>query len=513
MKKRYALTFLLILCFLALFLTACGGNVELPLGHRYGNPEIAFADGEVTIKYICADCDFYEIEERAVSTQVADGQAWDAAFRNLNMAKYSLAFSTTAGEKTEKKHCIVTEDEGYYAELSSDGVTPVEEFYTLRKDDGTFVTYIRSGADGMISLAPATNGFYLENLKNQSGMYYSFEGKFEQFTYDPESGSYICSQPIEGQLNGTVATPVRTLQNVTVSIADGQILCIKVSYSEVNAYLDEVRVDICLYNIGYSVVKVPQHFIEAVIGKSDTMESGVFTYQLRNGKVTITGVNTAVGGVLPVPAFLDGYPVVAIGEGAFKGCVNVTEIVIPDTVSTIGDNAFLGCAGLSNVKYGGTQVQWSIVTIGEIGNTPLLNATIHFSEDCEHTWDAGTVAKQSTCGVAGIKVYTCSTCGTQKPEYLPQLNNHSYDSGVVTEESTCRDAGIKTYTCTECGKSKTEYIPKLATHTYMNGTCIGCGADDPRYVEDTGKDQEIGGLLGAFIQLFESIFKIFSFFR
>ncbi len=512
MKKRHTLTLLLILCLMAMFLTACAG-VELPLGHRYGNPEITFADGKVVIKYLCADCDFYEIEERAVSTQVADAQAWDKAFQNLNMEKYSLAFRTTSGEKTEKKHCIVTEDKGYYAELSSDGVTPVEEFYTLQKDDGTFVTYVRSGEDGMISLAPENNGFYLENLKNQSGMYYSFEGKFEQFTYDPESGSYICSQPVEGQLNGTAADvrPVKTLQNVSVSVADGQILCIKVSYSEINAYLEEVCVDVCLYNIGYSAVKVPKHFIEAVIGKSETLESGVFTYQLRDGKVTITGVNTAVGGVLPVPAFLDGYPVVAIGEGAFKGCVNVTEIVIPDSVSTIGDNAFLGCAGLSNVKYGGTQAQWSAITIGEIGNTPLLNATIQFSEACAHTWDAGTIVKQSTCGAAGIKVHTCTVCGAQKPEYLSRLNNHSYDSGVVTEEATCRDAGMKVYTCTECGKSKTEYVPRLSTHTYINGTCVGCGADDPKYVQDT--DKEIGGIVGAFIRLFESLFDIFSFFR
>lgn len=517
MKK--SILVLLLVCLLAMSLAACGGvDGPIGLGHRYGNPKLSYADGKVTIKYVCVDCDYYELEERAVSTQVSDAQAWDEIFQNFSLTKYSLEFRTYLRDKVELQHCVVTEDRGYYTHsvINAHDVNQYgDEYYTLQKEDGTYITYIRSGEDGTVSLAPETDGAYWEDMKTGSEVYLSLTGMFDQFTYDAKSGSYISSEPMEVELmdgNG-LSLGVKTVWYVCVNIADGQILSIKADYSEVNEYLESSKFGFTFYNIGFSVVKVPQHFIEAVTGKSDTVDSGVFTYQLHNGKATITGVNTAVGGVLPIPAFLDGYPVVAIGALAFRSCANVTEVVIPDTVTTIGDNAFLGCAGLSSVKYGGTQEQWNIIAIGEIGNEALLNATIHFGENCEHTWDEGTVAKQSTCGTAGIKVHTCTTCGAQKPEYLPQLGEHSYGSGVVTEEATCRDAGIITYTCSVCGKLKTEYIPKLATHTYTNGTCTSCGADDPHYADNTdGGEKEIGGIIGAVLRLVQAVIDLFSFF-
>ena len=526
--KKSILTLLLV-CLLALSLTACGAaDGPLGLGHGYGNPELNYADGQVTITYVCVDCDYTETEVRAVSTQIADEAAWDAAFQNLSLTTYSLLFCIGNDEAAEIKRCIVTEDRAYYSYEIENAADPnrgesyavepknKEECYTLQKTDGTYITYLRSAEDGNISLAPETDSSYFDNIRSQSAVYLSLEGMFDKFTYNAEFGSYICNEPIKVALRDAdgVSLGEKTMQQLSVNIADGQILRLVAEYEEINEYLETKSVSMIFHNIGYSVVKVPQHFIEAVTGKSDMVDSGVFTYQLRDDKVTITGVNTAVGGVLPVPAFLDGYPVVTIGELAFRGCANVTEIVIPDTVTTIGDNAFLGCAGLSSVKYGGTQEQWDIIAIGEIGNEALLNATIHFSENCEHTWDEGTVAKQSTCGAAGIKVHTCTICGAQKPEYLPPIGEHSYGSGVVTEEATCRDAGIITYTCTECGKNKTEYIPKLTAHTYTNGTCIHCGADDPRYADNTdqGEQLEIGGIVGAILKLIQAFIDVFSFF-
>ena len=41
-----------------------------------------------------------------------------------------------------------------------------------------------------------------------------------------------------------------------------------------------------------------------------------------------------------------------IWENAFKGCVSLTEITIPDNVETVGDNAFYGCTELKNVVFG-----------------------------------------------------------------------------------------------------------------------------------------------------------------
>ena len=78
-----------------------------------------------------------------------------------------------------------------------------------------------------------------------------------------------------------------------------------------------------------------------------------------NGVQNVSGVSTAtITGLTPrgmtlsditIPRSIDGYQVVAIGNDAFQGCTNVTNMLIPDTVSDIGDNAFNGCSNLSNL--------------------------------------------------------------------------------------------------------------------------------------------------------------------
>ena len=41
--------------------------------------------------------------------------------------------------------------------------------------------------------------------------------------------------------------------------------------------------------------------------------------------------------------------VTKIESGAFRGCANLTSIVIPDSVTTIGDEAFNSCYALKKI--------------------------------------------------------------------------------------------------------------------------------------------------------------------
>lgn len=43
------------------------------------------------------------------------------------------------------------------------------------------------------------------------------------------------------------------------------------------------------------------------------------------------------------------YSVVAIGEGAFNGCDNLTSIIIPNTVTSINYEAFYGCGRITSI--------------------------------------------------------------------------------------------------------------------------------------------------------------------
>jgi hypothetical protein len=48
------------------------------------------------------------------------------------------------------------------------------------------------------------------------------------------------------------------------------------------------------------------------------LQSGDFTYVVSDGNVTITNY-TGLGGVVVIPATIDGMPVVSIGDSAFFG--------------------------------------------------------------------------------------------------------------------------------------------------------------------------------------------------
>jgi hypothetical protein len=270
-----------------------------------------------------------------------------------------------------------------------------------------------------------------------------------------------------------------------------------------------MQIDYCLYNIGFSAVKVPQALIDEVSGATVPKDS--FTYEIKNGQATLTAVDPAISGQVVIPSAVGEYPLVAIGENAFRDCKNLTGITIPGSVTKIGEFAFYGCEGLNRVTYGGTQAQWENVLVSESGNDCFLAITIQFNAECAHSYGEGIVTKEPTCGTAGIKTYTCTLCGNEKTEVMTATLGHSYDEGVIVEDATCTDAGIKVYTCTVCGKNKTEYVPKLETHSYTNGTCIHCGADDPKYVPDTG--EEADGIWGAIVSLIKSLFEIIAFFK
>jgi len=136
-----------------------------------------------------------------------------------------------------------------------------------------------------------------------------------------------------------------------------------------------------------------------------------------------------------------------------------------------------------------------------------------------HSWGEGEVTTVPGCESAGVKTYTCSTCGETKTEAvsatghteetipavdatcetagktagvkcsvcgaviktqeeIPALG-HDWDNGVETVAPGCETAGVKTYTCSACDATKTEEIAaKGHTEETIPGKDATC--------EDTG---------------------------
>lgn len=60
--------------------------------------------------------------------------------------------------------------------------------------------------------------------------------------------------------------------------------------------------------------------------------------------------NSDAIGNLEIPDIIDGYTVTDIAESAFKDCVGLTGVTIPDSVKTIGCHAFDGCTKMASVN-------------------------------------------------------------------------------------------------------------------------------------------------------------------
>ena len=76
----------------------------------------------------------------------------------------------------------------------------------------------------------------------------------------------------------------------------------------------------------------------------------IYTYTLDDDEnATITSYKGNATSLI-IPSKLDGYTVVAIGDGAFKGNTALTDVVIPDSVTEIGQSAFSDCVNLTSVK-------------------------------------------------------------------------------------------------------------------------------------------------------------------
>ena len=97
-----------------------------------------------------------------------------------------------------------------------------------------------------------------------------------------------------------------------------------------------------------------------------------YNYDSVSQTIAITYPNTANApwwnyttptGALVIPDSIEhngvSYPVTAIGDNAFYGCINITSVIIGDNVTSIGGSAFYNCRNMIYTNFGG-----SVTTIG-----------------------------------------------------------------------------------------------------------------------------------------------------
>ena len=141
----------------------------------------------------------------------------------------------------------------------------------------------------------------------------------------------------------------------------------------------------------------------AKLDRSDLKETViagcVWTYTVHEDSVTILkwgrDGNTQISNTITIPSALDGKSVRGVGNDAFKDCLELTNITIPDSVTSIGSSAFAGCGSLTNVT-----IPDSVTSIGSsafAGCGSLTNVTIP---------DSVTSIKEKTFILSGLESVT-----------------------------------------------------------------------------------------------------------
>lgn len=89
---------------------------------------------------------------------------------------------------------------------------------------------------------------------------------------------------------------------------------------------------------------------------------------------SVTGSGTCTDTELVIPSIYEGLPVTGIGSSAFKGCNNLTSIVIPNSIETMGDYAISSCSNLKSATIGSNVWKIGASAFFDCGN--LMEVTI-----------------------------------------------------------------------------------------------------------------------------------------
>ena len=196
-------------------------------------------------------------------------------------------------------------------------------------------------------------------------------------------------------------------------------------------------------------------------------------------------------------------------DGTFYKCTNLTNVTIPNTVTSIGDYAFYGCSGLTNITIGN-----SVTSIGDYAFyccSGLTSVEIPNSVTSISSW-----AFYGCSGLTGIKIPNSVTSisswafcncsgltGIKIPNSVTSIGEHAFCncSGLTSVEIPNSVTSISGYVFSGCSGLTSVVIPN-SLNSIGNNVFQLCSSLKNVVIEDGNEALEIS----AYYNYYEPIF-------
>ncbi|MDE7163958.1 MAG: leucine-rich repeat domain-containing protein [Clostridiales bacterium] len=96
-----------------------------------------------------------------------------------------------------------------------------------------------------------------------------------------------------------------------------------------------------------------------------------------NGEVigySVDGIDTATSTAIMIPPLYNDKPVLSIGDNAFRDCIGLTSLTIPNSVTSIGYDAIYSYKNIINIHYAGSIAEWCGISFGGYNGNPFCHA-------------------------------------------------------------------------------------------------------------------------------------------
>ena len=179
------------------------------------------------------------------------------------------------------------------------------------------------------------------------------------------------------------------------------------------------------------------------------------------------------------------YDLTHIGNNAFTGCENLTRITFSRRVEHVEQDAFADCTSLQEIFYAGSEEEWQTIRV-EGGNRALDAATIHYHATYgahEHTERIDPAVAPTCTDVGYTEGSHCAFCGEiLNPVRTQAPAGHAVSEWIVDREAEPGVKGSRHGDCDVCGITVTEtikaYSVGLEYCSNGDGTCtvVGLGS-------------------------------------